>query len=76
MRWNDKVSPDVGTKRTVVKFAYLPVTILGHNRWLERVAITQEWREGGAADVVFKGWVDIKFDDVWLCRWKDTRKSR
>lgn len=61
MTWFKTPNPKQGTTRVIPKFLLLPLTIGMETRWLVNVALHQEWREGGAADVIFAGWVNIKF---------------
>ena len=49
------------SRRTISKFAFLPVTINETTKWLERISVIQEYQVSGAADVSFSGWVNIKF---------------
>jgi len=49
------------SERVVTKFAFLPININGTIKWLERVNIKQQYQVGGAADVIFAGWVNLKF---------------
>ena len=56
MRW---LEPIVGDQRVTSYFAFFPVTINYETRWLERVKIRQEFRQGRTRDF----WVYIKFID-------------
>ena len=74
MRWYKPRPIDRGTKRTIVKFAWLPVTISGETRWLERVAIRQEYVSDGCnGGYYYTGWSNIEFDDDWLRQWKEAK---
>ena len=61
MKWIKKSNPKVGSKRTISKFAIIPITIGKETRWLENVSIAQEWCESGAADIIFIGWINMNF---------------
>ncbi len=68
MRWK-KHELENGTRRTIVKFAFLPIEIGGEVRWLERVAIDQEWVSVGCNAGTYVGWQNLSFNDKWLDEW-------
>lgn len=39
MRWKHKPSPKIGDTKIITKFLWLPLTLDGETRWLERVSI-------------------------------------
>ena len=49
MRWTihepEYYEPKLGTIRTIIFFAFLPVTINKEVRWLERVSVEQRWTQ-------------------------------
>jgi len=60
---NTKVYPHRGDKRTVTKFAFLPIRIGRETRWLTTVTLDQEYVCEGAADYIFTDWVNQRFVD-------------
>lgn len=56
MRWT-KHKPEDGDTRIKTKFAFLPIKIGDEVRWLEKVTVKQEYREG--YDLSY--WADIEF---------------
>ena len=61
MRWNTKI-PQIGDKRTLTRFAFLPIRINEENRWLEMVTIRQRYHERDFYDK--SGWYNVMFIDV------------
>ena len=59
MRYIKKPKPQTGDKRTIKKFALLPIIINEEVRWLEFVTIYQEFIIGYGSTI----WLNIKFID-------------
>ena len=57
MRWK---CPTYGVRRIVEKYAFLPIKVGAETRWLERVALRQEWTAKPFGGV---GWVNNRFMD-------------
>ncbi len=56
-------SPNVGDKRTVSFFAFLPIRIGDQSRWLENVVIDQKYGCGKEPVCVHYDWQNLKFVD-------------
>jgi len=65
MEWGNKerTYPKFGDKRTITKFAFLPIKIGNQTRWLQTVTLEQEYITGGAADIIYAEWENRKFVD-------------
>ncbi len=54
-------TPDVGDKRTVAFFAFLPRRIGHQTRWLEMISIEQRYGCGKEPTCIYHDWQDLKF---------------
>ena len=64
MKFIRKTKPNRFDKRTITKFAYLPVTARHKSgryetRWLEKVTVTQMYHP---QDSMREGWVNVEFE--------------
>jgi hypothetical protein len=59
MRWYAKPEPDGGEVRVRRCFAWLPVTIDGETRWLERYTVVDRYHSAMGVGPGF--WVRVKF---------------
>lgn len=57
MRWLAKNTPQVGDRRLVRAFAWVPIRIGYEWVWLESYFAAQEYVFTGSYDCFFKGWV-------------------
>ena len=62
MKWNGVDRPLLGQTRTIVQFAWFPITILGETRWLQSVGINQILMMGVSACDESE-WVNTNFID-------------
>lgn len=53
------IRPSEGERRTSTWFAFLPVTIGKETRWLEKVAVRQQWKDGFIFEE--KRWENLNF---------------
>jgi hypothetical protein len=66
MRWKERTPPEIGDRRTVLRFLLLPKCICGEWRWLEFARIEQERGTrkalvpgGSCADIDVWVWWDV-----------------
>jgi len=66
MKWKKKQGPQIGDRRTITKFLWLPVCVKEEWRWLEKASISQ--RYGGRWDEALGAEFNLTWENI---AWND-----